>query len=74
MVLEEKRPFRKHADEITRTYSYNYDFTNTFEDVDVYMNVAHIDEDGNQIIAKRVWNVISELVFFEKEDKYVRNK
>lgn len=52
--MEEKRPFRKHADEDTRTYSYNYDFTNTFEDVDVYMNVAHIDEDGNQIIAKRM--------------------
>ena len=54
--------FRKYAKEIEQKYGYIYDLTYIFDDVDVYMDISHVYESGNKIIAEHIWNAIKEKV------------
>lgn len=54
--------FRKRAAEITNTYDYIYDLTFIFDDVDVYMDYAHVYEKGNEIVAGHIWNIIKDVL------------
>lgn len=50
--------FRERAAEIENTHNYIYDLTYIFDDVDVYMDICHVYERGNGIIAEAVWKTI----------------
>lgn len=57
-LAKKERQFRERAYEIAKTHEYIYDLTDIFDDVDVYMDMAHVYEKGNQIVAEHIWNVI----------------
>lgn len=52
--------FRERAPEIIDTHDYIYDLSDIFDDADVYMDVVHVYEKGNEIIAKEIWNRIKD--------------
>lgn len=54
--------FRNRAREIEKSHSYIHDLTYIFDDEDVYMDIVHVYEKGNEIIASRIWNVVKESI------------
>lgn len=54
--------FREKAAVIEERYGYIHDLTYIFDDVDVYIDMAHVYEAGNRIIAKHIWDVIKDSV------------
>ena len=56
--METAHQFRERAKEIGKYYNYIYDLTHIFDDDDVYMDISHVYELGNEIIAKHIWKVI----------------
>lgn len=56
------KEFRSRAGEIVESHDYIHDLTNIFDDEDVYMDIIHVYEKGNEIIARRIWNVIKDEV------------
>ena len=52
------KEFRSRAGEIVKSHGYIYDLTDIFDDEDVYMDIIHVYEKGNEIIASHIWNVI----------------
>ena len=59
-VYKGMRLFKDKANEVGKEYSYIYDLTSIFDDEDVYMDICHVYEDGNRIVADAIWNVIKE--------------
>lgn len=43
---------------ITDTHDYVFDLSDIFDEKDVYVDVCHVCEDGNRIIAEKIWNEI----------------
>ena len=64
------KEFRSRAGEIVKSHGYIHDLTNIFDDEDVYMDIVHVYEKGNEIIASSIWNVIKDEVEIRKS--YVR--
>lgn len=56
------KEFRSRAGEIVKSHGYIHDLTNIFDDEDVYMDIIHVYEKGNEIIASRIWNIIKDEV------------
>lgn len=50
--------FRECAKEIEKTHPYMHDLTQIFDEKDVYMDICHARENGNEIIADAIWKVI----------------
>lgn len=59
------KQFRRIAQEIDSSYSYIHDLTYCFDNEDVYMDIVHVYEKGNEIIAENIWNVIKESIKHE---------
>lgn len=57
-VFEELKLFRENASQMQEDYSFVKDLTYIFDDEDVYMDLCHLYEKGNQIIADSIWNII----------------
>lgn len=56
------RQFRSRAGEIASTHKYIYNLTHIFDEDDVYVDIVHVYERGNEIIAEQIWNVIKDSV------------
>lgn len=56
------KEFRDRAGEIVKSHSYIHDLTDIFDDEDVYMDIVHVYEKGNEIIASHIWNAIKDEV------------
>lgn len=56
------KEFRGRAREIVKSHGYIYDLTDIFDDEDVYMDIIHVYEKGNEIIAEHIWNIIKESI------------
>lgn len=54
--------FRRSAKKLEKQYGYLYDLTYIFDDYDVYMDVSHVYELGNEIIARHIWSVIKNCI------------
>ena len=65
--FEECIMFRKKAGDMETQFSYVYDLTNIFDDVDVYMDNCHVYEEGNRIIADRIWHIIKDKISTTKK-------
>lgn len=53
--------FRDKAEKITNSHSYIYNLTHIFDD-DVYVDIAHVYDNGNEIIADHIWNIIKDSI------------
>lgn len=54
---------------------YLYDFTSIFDDVDnVYMDVCHVNEKGNRIIANRVKEIIYDTIVSDMDERALRKE
>lgn len=65
--FEECIMFRKKAGDMETQFSYVYDLTDIFDDVDVYMDNCHVYEEGNRIIADRIWHIIKDKISTTKK-------
>lgn len=54
--------FRHKAEEFEQSYNYIYNLTDIFDDDDVYMDMVHVYDRGNEIIAEHIWNIIKESI------------
>ena len=57
-VFEELKLFRENASQMQEDYLFVKDLTYIFDEEDVYMDLCHVYEKGNQIIADLIWNII----------------
>ncbi len=59
-VFKAKRECRRLMEErhIADTHEYMYDLSYIFDDVDVYFDECHVYEEGNHIIADKIWEII----------------
>ncbi len=55
------REFRKRAPEICKTHEYIYDLSHIFDEEDVYIDLCHVFENGNQIIADEIYKIIKKV-------------
>lgn len=62
VLLEYARQFRRLGERINETHGYIYNLTDIFDDADVYMDYCHVYENGNEIIAEKVWNTIKDKI------------
>lgn len=54
--------FRYRAEEIEQSHKYIYNLTKIFDEEDVYMDIVHVYDRGNEIVAECIWNVIKDNV------------
>lgn len=54
--------FRDKAEKITNSHSYIYNLTDIFDDDDVYVDIAHVYDNGNEIVADHIWNIIKDSI------------
>lgn len=65
-LMESTRKFRNKAEGLGEGYSYIKDLSDIFDDVDVYMDICHVYERGNERIAECIWDTIKPYVEAEK--------
>ena len=59
MMQYMKKPFREYIREKTDLPDYIYDLSHIFDwETDVYMDICHVWEKGNRIIAKEIAKVV----------------
>ena len=63
--MKQAEQFRQRAGEIEQSHNYIHDLTNIFDDDDVYIDMAHVYDRGNEIIAEHIWNIIKNSVLGE---------
>ena len=58
------RKYRKLMKErnIIDTHSYIFDLSDIFDEHDVYLDVCHVNEEGNKIIADKVWEKVNDYI------------
>lgn len=56
------REFRECAPEICKTHEYIHDLSHIFDNEDVYMDICHVFENGNRIIADKIYKIITDEV------------
>lgn len=56
------REFRDNA-KAFKDIPYIYDFSDIFDNVEVYYDECHVYEEGNQIIADKIYEILNETVF-----------
>lgn len=61
--IDSTKQFREKCAEIEKSHSYITDLSYIFDDVDVYMDMCHVYECGNEMIAKEIWNVVEKSIF-----------
>lgn len=59
------KQFRERAGNVGRKYSYITDLSYIFDNADVYMDICHVYESGNKIIAKYIWDTIKQYMKIE---------
>lgn len=50
------------AKKVSKEYNYIFDFTTILEQKDVYMDICHVNEEGNKMIAEKIWMVVKERI------------
>lgn len=60
--MEYAEQFRHRAEEITQSHNYIFNLTTVFDEDDVYMDMAHVYDRGNEILAEHIWSVIKEYI------------
>lgn len=61
-IIKLAHQYREKAADFEKEYSYIYNLTGIFDDEDVYMDIEHVYENGNEIIAAHIWNVIKDTI------------
>lgn len=56
------REFRECAPEICKTHEYVYDLSHIFDNEAVYMDICHVFEKGNQIIADEIYKTVKDIM------------
>lgn len=61
--------YRRMAKErrIEQTHDYMYDLSDIFDKEDVYMDHCHVCEDGNKIIAYKIWEKVADYIMEGKK-------
>jgi len=54
--------FRSGIKSIISKYSYMYDLSYIFDEIDVYEDICHVNQDGNRIIAEEIIKVIQKYI------------
>ena len=62
--LEECKQLRRKMKNIGDKYSFICDLSDIFDDIDVYMDLLHVYDEGNRIIAHHIWNKIHSYIEF----------
>lgn len=57
------------AEKASKEYNYIFNFTSILEQKDVYMDICHVNKEGNMIIAEKVWLVVKERIQLMKVKK-----
>lgn len=60
--LDVAKRFRESAGKIESMHDYIHDLTGIFDDADVYMDIVHVNEKGNEIIAESIWKQIKDSI------------
>lgn len=50
------------AEKASKEYNYIFNFTSILEQKDVYMDICHVNEEGNKMIAENVWTIVKERI------------
>ena len=54
--------FRKAVPEMEKVYTFIHDFSEIFDFREVYMDLSHVNAEGHQIIADKIWNKIKNYI------------
>ncbi len=54
--------FRSEIKSIISKYSYIYDLSHIFDEIDVYEDICHVNQEGNRIIAEEIIKVIQKYI------------
>lgn len=60
--INECNEYIKLATKMNYQYKYIYNFTSIFDKEDVYMDICHVNEEGNKIIADNIWKIIENII------------
>jgi hypothetical protein len=58
VVIAAAKEFRNQGRQMQNDFEYMYDLSGIFDDDDVYMDICHVYENGNRIIAKNIYEII----------------
>lgn len=69
VVIAAAKEFRNQGRQMQNDFEYMYDLSGIFDDDDVYMDICHVYENGNRIIAKNIYEIIRENGMNNEETK-----
>lgn len=59
-MINKCKEYISMAEKASKEYNYIFNFTSILEQKDVYMDICHVNKEGNMIIAEKVWMVVKE--------------